>query len=189
MRTSDCLLDARIFTQKCFDPVDLFGKNGHLYNFYGLVFSLCPSVSHSIFHRAVLTYFVPCCYCELDDFAIVFPNSVCTYMHLFMIIHKHIQAVESLFSLIFCFVHVCMCVHVYFIVTQTVTCREEISFYLLCICFASCLLVLATKYKYAHIYVYKQIYIWILNVEMSCLYVSVTYLLLFSKFLFWCKHF
>ena len=77
-----------------------------------------------------------------------------------------------------------MCVHVYFIFTQTVTCREEISFYLLCICFASCLLVLATKYKYAHIYVYKQIYIWILNVEMSCLYVSVTYLLLFLKFLF-----
>ena len=56
-----------------------------------------------------------CCYCDLDDFAIVFPNSVYMYMHLFMIIHKHIQAVEFLFSLIFCFVHVCMYVHVYFV--------------------------------------------------------------------------
>ena len=56
-----------------------------------------------------------CCYCDLDDFAIVFPNSVYMYMHLFMIIHKHIQAVEFLFSLIFSFVHVCMYVHVYFV--------------------------------------------------------------------------
>lgn len=113
------------------------------------------------FHRAILTYFAHCCYCLLDDFAIVFPNSVCMYIHLFMIIHKRIQAVEFLFSLIFCFAHVCMCVHVYFVLflrRQLRVGKKFLSFYLLCVRFPSRLLVLATKYKYTHVYVYKQVY-------------------------------
>ena len=55
--------------------------------------------------------------------------------------------------------YVCACV-LCFPFTQT--CHmlggNFLSFYWLCISFASCLLVLATKYKYAHKYVYKQKY-------------------------------
>ena len=137
------------------------------------------------FHRAILTYFAHCYYCQLDDFAIVFPNSVCMYIHLFMIIHKRIQAVEFLFSLIFCFAHVCMCVHVYFVLflrRQLRVGKKFLSFYLLCVRFPSRLLVLATKY--IHTYMCTNRYIWILNMEMSCLYVSVTHLLLFLKTVF-----
>ena len=164
------------------------GRTDIFITFMGLfVFSLCPSVSHSIFHRAILTYFVPCCYCELDDFAIVFPNSVCTCMHLFMIIHKHIQAVEFLFSLIFCFVHVCMCVHVYFVflLHRHVTCWEEI-FFLSTDCASPLLHVFLYWLQNInmHTYMCTNRNIWILDMEMSCLYVSVTYLLLFLKFLF-----
>lgn len=93
-------------------------------------------MSHTVFIKAILMQSGYCCYCELDNFLIMFSSAVCTYACIFMIIHKNIKAVEFLF-LFFAFVHVCVytCVLFCFYIDSYTLKRNVISFDLLCICF------------------------------------------------------
>lgn len=67
-------------------------------------------MSHTDFIKAIPMPSVYCCYCELDNFLIIFSNVVCRNVYIFMIIHKNIKVVEFLFLFLPLFMYVCSCV-------------------------------------------------------------------------------